>query len=108
VKRKKRKQINLDDIGDEADGDEVCATFFIRCSSYIKFDVKAKEDNDEDDDEDEDEELDEYEDQEDDDYNENYFETGSQDDVEDVGGDDAGGGGGTQFFSLRSALTRSL
>lgn len=78
-------------------------------AGYIEFDVQAKEGNDdEDDDDDEQEELEDYEDQEDDDYNENYFETGSQDDIEDVGGDDAGGGGGTQFFSLRSTLTCSL
>jgi len=72
-KRKKRKQINLDEIADEGEDEN-------------------KED-DEDDDDDENEELDDYEDQEDDDYNENYFETGSQDDMYDAGGDDGGGGG---------------
>jgi hypothetical protein len=66
-------------------------------SNRAQFTVQDKEDDDdEDEDGDESTELDDYEDQEDDDYNENYFETGSQDDMEDLGGDDGGGVGGMQ------------
>lgn len=96
MKRKKRKQIDLDALAVEDDGDEV---WFIdlsvntgESSRYLK----AKED-DEDEDEDEEEELEEYEDQDDDDYNENYFETGSQEDGDDMGGGDGDGGGGGEL-----------